>query len=895
WASLVVNEKVTVWNSVPAFMGLLLDHANGYPEAVGDSLRLVLLSGDWIPVTMPERIRELVRHAQIISLGGATEASIWSILYPIDKVDPAWRSIPYGRPMRNQSFHVLNSALEPCPDWVTGQLYIGGIGLAKGYWRDTDKTRERFIVHPRNGERLYRTGDLGRYLPDSNIEFLGREDFQVKVHGNRVELGEIEAALVQHPSIAAAVVNAQGELRGPKRLVAYVVPKKRGEKSEPSDVSAAFNSLGPAPTAVGSSEAWTPDLLLLPARNEWGEDREEGKRKKDGPPLPSPLLSSQGRAGEFHACLPEIGGKYFRQFHDELDGVAANFARLERLSTAYIVRALRDLGALTERKSKHSLETTLSRFHIQPRHRKLVSQWLAALESEGLIERDGPGLYTCRSPRDSDEVGPLLDEARRQQTDWDKPMLDYLERSGENLLGLLTGNVDPLELLFPGGSWERAEAFYQENALARCFNQLLGELLGAAVQSWPAGQPLRILEIGAGTGSATSSVLPVLPADRTAYAYTDRSVFFLKGAKKKFSSYPFLTYQLLNIEEDPVAQGFATNSHDVIMATNVLHGTRSISEALQHVRSLLAPGGFVWLFEATRNLRFHLATVGFIEGFGRFEDHRKGRSGPLLSAAEWEESLRAAGFESVSAFPQPDSPANVLGHHVIVAQAAVVTSKNSISSVGRSDLQRIVPSAPGSIPAAAELSPVATTALLPLSARDEWGEDRGEGNAHKDGPPLSGPSQGREGEIQAPPIDESELRRFLRSKLPEYMVPAVFVPLEELPLSANGKVDRRLLPLPEVGSRPGQQNFVEARNAVEKVLAKVWADVFGLDRVGVHDNFFDLGGDSILNIQIVSRALGAGIQIDPRQTFQFQTIAELAEFARTAESLTQTSSRRSES
>jgi acyl-coenzyme A synthetase/AMP-(fatty) acid ligase/acyl carrier protein len=173
---------------------------------------------------LPDRIRALVEGVQVYSLGGATEAAIWSILYPIEAVDPGWNSIPYGKPMLNQRFHVLNELLEPCPIGVPGQLFIAGVGLARGYWRDEDKTAKSFFVHPRTGVRLYRTGDLGRYLPDGNLEFLGREDFQVKVNGFRVELGEIEAALEQHPAVAQAVAAAVGEVTA-RRLVGYIVPR----------------------------------------------------------------------------------------------------------------------------------------------------------------------------------------------------------------------------------------------------------------------------------------------------------------------------------------------------------------------------------------------------------------------------------------------------------------------------------------------------------------------------------------------------------------------------------------------------------------------------------------------------------------------------------------------
>ncbi|AFZ33305.1 non-ribosomal peptide synthetase (plasmid) [Gloeocapsa sp. PCC 7428] len=218
WAELMQRYPITIWNSVPALMQLLI---HSQPKTT-NNLRLVLLSGDWIPLNLPQQIWLSFERAEIISLGGATEASIWSIFYPIQFVDPDWKSIPYGYPLTNQQIYVLNQTRDRCPTWVTGELYIGGVGLAKGYWGDREKTDESFITHPQTGERLYKTGDLGRYLPNGAIEFLGRADFQVKINGYRIELGEIEASLAQHPAIQAAVVTAVGE---PQRLVAYVVPQ----------------------------------------------------------------------------------------------------------------------------------------------------------------------------------------------------------------------------------------------------------------------------------------------------------------------------------------------------------------------------------------------------------------------------------------------------------------------------------------------------------------------------------------------------------------------------------------------------------------------------------------------------------------------------------------------
>ena len=122
------------------------------------------LSGDWLPLNLPQEIKTLWPNSQTVSLGGATEASIWSIYYPITEVNPHWRSIPYGKPLGNQKFHVLDRQYKPVPVWVEGQLYIGGIGLAKGYWQDQQKTLNSFVIHPVTQERLYKTGDLGFYF-----------------------------------------------------------------------------------------------------------------------------------------------------------------------------------------------------------------------------------------------------------------------------------------------------------------------------------------------------------------------------------------------------------------------------------------------------------------------------------------------------------------------------------------------------------------------------------------------------------------------------------------------------------------------------------------------------------------------------------------------------------
>ncbi|CAF3831841.1 unnamed protein product, partial [Rotaria sp. Silwood1] len=206
WHDLLIEHRVTIWNSVPMLMQMLIEHLK--ESYIENDLRHVLLSGDWIPLSLPKSIATTFgEHVTITSLGGATEASIWSIAYPIPKQMPReWKSIPYGMPLRNQRYYVYDSHLNDCPEWVTGELYIGGVGLADGYWKDQVKTESSFIIHPYTRERLYRTGDYGRFLPSGYIEFVGRKDFQVKLHGHRIELGEIEYHLEQHRDIHQAIV-----------------------------------------------------------------------------------------------------------------------------------------------------------------------------------------------------------------------------------------------------------------------------------------------------------------------------------------------------------------------------------------------------------------------------------------------------------------------------------------------------------------------------------------------------------------------------------------------------------------------------------------------------------------------------------------------------------------
>ncbi|WP_067802626.1 non-ribosomal peptide synthetase [Actinomadura formosensis] len=198
WDELVRRWSVTVLNCVPSVLEMLL-HA-GRPR----SLRLVLLGGDWVGTHLPALLAERAPGCRFAALGGTTETAIHSTVQEVaGEVPSGWHAVPYGVPLRGVACRVVDERGRDRPDWVTGELWIGGAGVADGYAGDPGRTADRFVAC--EGVRWYRTGDLARYRPDGTLEFLGRRDHQIKIRGFRIELGEIEAALRDHPAVDRAV------------------------------------------------------------------------------------------------------------------------------------------------------------------------------------------------------------------------------------------------------------------------------------------------------------------------------------------------------------------------------------------------------------------------------------------------------------------------------------------------------------------------------------------------------------------------------------------------------------------------------------------------------------------------------------------------------------------
>ena len=180
---------------------------------------------------MPEDILNYNKNEQIICLGGATEAAIWSIAHEYKGLEKWWNSIPYGIPLRNQKFFVVDENGEDCPDWCVGELWIAGEGLADKYLGEAELSNKKFFYSHVHNCRMYRTGDMGRYIPTGEIEFLGRADNQVKIRGYRIELGEIENALEMQEEIKRAIVRIDNDKKDlPIEAVVEIAPTDQKER-----------------------------------------------------------------------------------------------------------------------------------------------------------------------------------------------------------------------------------------------------------------------------------------------------------------------------------------------------------------------------------------------------------------------------------------------------------------------------------------------------------------------------------------------------------------------------------------------------------------------------------------------------------------------------------------
>jgi SAM-dependent methyltransferase len=447
---------------------------------------------------------------------------------------------------------------------------------------------------------------------------------------------------------------AQETIESEGRLWLPTIRRSRDEWQQLLETAAALHVRGVEVDWAAADRPYARGKVALPT---YPFERErcwtDTSTRKEGPRPASPWDAALG-AGRAQAGQAPLDLS--------LRAFPAAWKAFDRLATAYQLTALAELGAFAHSGEESTPEELCGRIGIGQSHVPLLRRWLSHLAEEGYLRAEG-ARYVAPRPLPAGNIGDARADADLSAY---PEMLAYVDSCGPRLAAVLTGRESPLETLFPDGSLALTTGLYETSAVSRYLNAIVRTVVESATRA--AEGEVRVLEVGAGTGGTTSAVLPVLPADRTLYFFTDVSDAFLSQAQERFNAYAFLRYGRLDLEQDPAAQGFAAGGFDVILAANVLHATRDLRRTLERVRSLAAPGALLVLSETTTHHRVFDVTTGLIEGWEAFADDIRGDD-PLVSTQQWLRLLAEAGFEHQAALPEPGGLADVLGNRVIVAAA----------------------------------------------------------------------------------------------------------------------------------------------------------------------------------------------------------------------------------
>ena len=370
---------------------------------------------------------------------------------------------------------------------------------------------------------------------------------------------------------------------------------------------------------------------------------------------------------------------------ERLLDAAKLLSELDSVCRDFIVEALCSLGFRPQSGDFVSADALAGQLGIVERHLRLTNRLLHILAEDGVLAPcDGAWrVITPPAPRDGSAraLQRLLQgypAARRE--------LELLARCGSALSQVLRGEHDPLGLLFPDGNVTGAAALYEDSASFALASAAVARAVSSILRALPSDRPLRVLEIGAGTGGTTAHILPVLSPRCREYVFTDVTAFFAQRVKQRFAAYPSVRFQVLDIERDPAAQGALPHSFDLVVAANVLHATADLKQSLEHMRELLAPGGVMLLLEGSAPRRWIDLTFGLTEGWWRFTDTNLRPAYPLLTPEQWARALAEAGWEEPASLPTSPDDRALFPQSIIAAKAPPAPAAKTSNGIAASSL-----------------------------------------------------------------------------------------------------------------------------------------------------------------------------------------------------------------
>ena len=352
--------------------------------------------------------------------------------------------------------------------------------------------------------------------------------------------------------------------------------------------------------------------------------------------------------------------------------------RIDHLCARYVLRAFEDLGCRFEAGAELSLEAL--RAHIAPQHHRVLQRYLNLLELDGVLVRAGEDWQVRATPERADPEE--LWRALFWQFPAYLPELTGIDSFGRNLSRILCGEVDALGLLF--GETSFIEQFYTDSVTFRDSYRIIQRVIDNVVSRLPEGKTLRIVELGAGTGGMTASLVSRLPAEQTEFVFTDVGPVFLEKAEQRFRSYPWVKYLSLDLERDPAEQGFVAHHFDIVLASEVLHATSDLRRTLRHIKQLLAPGGLLVALELDTPPRWLDLVFALTKGWWSFTDTNLRSDSPLLSGDRWVQVLTEEGFVAPAFIAESDDAAREPIQCVVLARGPEAEAKADTAEVEKS-------------------------------------------------------------------------------------------------------------------------------------------------------------------------------------------------------------------
>ncbi len=742
-AAITENQVTTLWLTAGLFQLMVEEQLENLKP-----VKQLLAGGDVLSVTHVQKVVENLTECQLINGYGPTENTTFTCCFPVTTKSKLEKSVPIGRPISNTQVYILDSQLQPVPIGVAGELHIGGDGLAIGYHNRPEVTAEKFIPNPFDNSKatkLYKTGDLARYLPDGNIEFIGRIDHQVKVRGYRVEAGEIEAVLNSYSQVKETVVVAREDNPGDKQLVAYIVPEAQTSSSSNPELSE---------TQVDS---WQ-DIFNQQIYDQLSE-------------VTDPLFNIRGWISNYdNQPIPE---------------------EQMRIWAGDIISQV--LAQKPESVWEIGCGTGMLLFQIAPHTEKYYGTDISNVSLEYIkkqIEQQ-PEKYSHVSlaQKRAEDMADIPDNS------FDLVLLSSIVQYFPNVEYLLQVIENSIRVVKPGGMIFLGDI--RSLPLMRAFH--------SSVQLFQASPSLSVQQLKQQIDRKMQQETELLVSPELFVALKEKypeithvQIRLQRGSEhNELNKYRYSV--LLHIE---------AKSQKVIEAP-VKSGEGMSSEEIESYLQQKQPS--VICFNSLANSRVERDVHG-VDLLSQAESK--------LNVQQLRKKLQEASFNGIHPEQLHEISAR-LGYELELCWSLKSNAGYLDAVFVRSEeaSEKIV------------LTPLTQNSV---SVRN-WSSY---GNN-----PLASMTA-----TQLIP----QLREYLQEKMPEYMVPSSFVILPQLPLTPNGKVDRKALPAPD-NQQQDNIAYIAPRHPVERVLVWMWQQLLSIERIGVKDNFFDLGGHSLKATQMVSR------------------------------------------